>query len=136
MHYSSTAMIVLGQSGFAILAAFVGGIGAATMVEAVPQRVRCTALSIGYNACFALFGGTDPIVAIYLIERSHNDLSPAFYLMGAAAVSLAVTLTLQETAKAPCGEAQRRSELRLVSKRWDSRKVNSSSWIFGIHGAI
>jgi hypothetical protein len=41
------------------------------------------------------------MVAIYLIERSHNDLPPAFYLMGAAAISLAVTLTLQETAQAP-----------------------------------
>jgi MFS transporter, MHS family, proline/betaine transporter len=101
MHHSSTAMILLGQAGFAILIAFIGGVGAATMVEAFPQRVRCSAVSIAYNACFALFGGTAPMVAIYLIERSHNDMSPAFYLIGAAAVSLAVTLTLPETARAP-----------------------------------
>ncbi len=101
MHHPSTPVILLGQAGFAVLIAFIGGVGAAMMAEVFPRRVRCTALSIGYNACFALFGGTAPMVAVYLIQRSHNDLSPAFYLMGAAAVAFAATLTLPETAKAP-----------------------------------
>jgi MHS family proline/betaine transporter-like MFS transporter len=101
MHHPSTPMILLGQAGFAVLIAFITGIGAATMAEVVPRRVRCTAMSIGYNACSALFSGTAPMVAVYLIQRSHNDLSPAFYLMSAAAVSLCATLTLPETAKAP-----------------------------------
>jgi MHS family proline/betaine transporter-like MFS transporter len=71
------------------------------MVEAFPARVRCTALSVGYNLAMGLLGGTTPLVAAYLIERSHNDLSPAFYIMAAAAVSLGVLLRLRETAHAP-----------------------------------
>jgi hypothetical protein len=32
------------------------------------------------------------LAVTYLIARSHDDLSPAFYLMAAAALSLAVIL--------------------------------------------
>ena len=42
------------------------------------------ALSFGYNLCLGVLGGTTPLVTAYLITRSHNDLSPAFYLMAAA----------------------------------------------------
>jgi MHS family proline/betaine transporter-like MFS transporter len=41
------------------------------------------------------------MVATYLIVRTENDMSPAIYLMAAAAVSIIAILTLSETAKAP-----------------------------------
>jgi len=41
------------------------------------------------------------MVTAYLIARSHDDLSPAFYLMAAAAVSFFVILRLRETARVP-----------------------------------
>jgi MHS family proline/betaine transporter-like MFS transporter len=69
------------------------------MVEAFPSEVRCSALSIGYNLCLGLIGGTTPMVTTYLIERTHDDLSPAYFMMAAAAVSLAVVVTLPETHK-------------------------------------
>jgi MHS family proline/betaine transporter-like MFS transporter len=60
----------------------------------VPAPARTTAaastgssLSTSYNVVLGIFGGTAPIVATYLIQRSHNDLSPAFYIMAAAVVS-------------------------------------------------
>ena len=39
------------------------------------------------------------MVAVYTIHRSHDDLSPAFLLMAAGAVSLAVVVNLRETYK-------------------------------------
>ena len=87
--------------GFAVLIGLFLGAGPATMVEVFPARVRCSALAIGYNLCLGVLGGTTPLVATYLIARSHNDLSPAFYLMVAAALSLAVILSLRETATVP-----------------------------------
>jgi hypothetical protein len=38
------------------------------------------------------------------------DLSPAFYLMGAATLSLLVILSLRESAKAPLPRGRRRAE--------------------------
>jgi MFS transporter, MHS family, proline/betaine transporter len=71
------------------------------MVELVPMRVRCTVLSVGYNAGMAVLGGLTPVVAVYTISRSHYDLSPAFLLMAAAAVSFVIVVGLRETYKMP-----------------------------------
>jgi MHS family proline/betaine transporter-like MFS transporter len=64
------------------------------MVEAFPARVRCSAVSIGYNVTLGILGGTTPLVATWLIEWTRNPLSPAFYVTIAAAVSLVVVLQL------------------------------------------
>lgn len=103
MHHPATAMIMLGQLGFSVLLGLYLGTLPAVVVEVFPRRVRCSAMSISYNAAIGLFGGTAPMVAVYLIERSHNDLSPAFYLMAMAAVSFAAVLSIKETAWAPMG---------------------------------
>jgi len=93
--------IGLGQLGFAVLLGiFVGPLPAA-MAEAFPAPVRCSAMSVSYNVGQAIFGGTTPMVATYLIARSHDDLSPALYIMAIAAVSLGAVLCSRETAGAP-----------------------------------
>jgi MHS family proline/betaine transporter-like MFS transporter len=101
MHHPHFAIILLGQMGFAVLIGLFLGTCPATMVEVFPARVRCSALSVGYNLCLGVLGGTTPLVVTYLIARSHDDLSPAFYLMAAAALSFAVILSLPETATVP-----------------------------------
>ena len=101
LHHPHFTLMLLGQMGFAVLFGLFVGAGSATMVEVLPARVRCSALSVGYNLCYGVLGGTTPLVVTYLIARSHDDLSPAFYLMAAAALSLAVILRLRETATVP-----------------------------------
>ena len=101
LHHDTFVLALLGQAGFALLVGLFLGAGPAAMVEEFPRRVRCSALSVGYNVSLAIFGGTTPLVASYVIERSHNDYAPAFYLIGAAVVSLGVILTLKETAGKP-----------------------------------
>jgi MHS family proline/betaine transporter-like MFS transporter len=101
MHHPHFAVILSGQMGFAVLIGLFLGVCPATMVEVFPARVRCSALSVGYNLCLGVLGGTTPLVVTYLIACSHDDLSPAFYLMLAAALSLAVILSLRETATIP-----------------------------------
>ena len=101
MHHDQTSMVLAGQMGFAVLIGLMLGTFPAAMVEMVPKRVRVSTMSIGYNLCLGLIGGTTPLVATYLISRTHVDLFPAFYLMAAAAVSLLVILKIKETAHDP-----------------------------------
>ena len=101
LHHSEFSVILLGQLGFAVLSACFWGTVPATMVELVPARVRCTVLSVGYNAGMAVLGGLTPMVAVYTVKRSQYDLSPAFLLMGAAVISLLVVIGLRETYKLP-----------------------------------
>src|SRR6185369_8633433 len=88
----------VGQLGFAVFIGLYGGALPVTMVEATPRAVRCSAISIGYNLCVGLLGGISPLVATWLIQRTHDDLTPAYYVMGAALISLVVAVELPKTA--------------------------------------
>ncbi|HUF82942.1 MAG TPA: MFS transporter, partial [Burkholderiales bacterium] len=54
--------------------------------------------SIGYNFSVAIFGGSAPFLATWLISTTGNPLSPAYYLILGAAASLLTILTVRETA--------------------------------------
>ena len=104
MHHTDLTMIIIGQIGFAVLFSWVFSTNPVTMVEILPQRVRVSVLSIGYNICLSIFGGTAPLVATYLVERTADDFAPVFYLMGLAVISLIAVLSIKETAKKPLRE--------------------------------
>jgi hypothetical protein len=65
--------------------------------EATPPAVRCTAIALGFNAANGLMGGLAPLVSTWLVHRAGMDLSPAFLVMAAAAVSFAAVPSLRET---------------------------------------
>jgi len=88
LHHPEISLVLPAQIGFAVLVACFGGTVPAAMVELVPDRVRCTVLSVGYNTGMSFLGGLTPLVAVYTIKRSQYDLSPAFLLMAAAASPL------------------------------------------------
>ena len=50
---------------------------------------------------FAVYGFYAPIIATWLIARTHDDLSIAWYLIACAVVSFLVVPTLKETAGKP-----------------------------------
>ncbi len=60
----------------------------AALCAMLPHRVRCTVLSIGFNLAMGLLGGTTPLIVEYLRKSTHQDLIPAYYLIGAAMVTL------------------------------------------------
>jgi MHS family proline/betaine transporter-like MFS transporter len=99
-HPSSVPWNFVGQFGFAVLFGLFGGAVPVTMVEIAPRAVRCSAISIGYNLSLGVLGGLSPLVATWLIERTHDDLAPAYYVMGAALISLVVAVRLPETSSA------------------------------------
>jgi MHS family proline/betaine transporter-like MFS transporter len=86
-----------GQLGFMLIIGLYGGTLPALLVEAAPQRVRCTAVSLGYNICLAVFGGLTPLVATWLVERTGDEIAPAFLIMVSAAVSAVALTRFRET---------------------------------------
>jgi MFS transporter, MHS family, proline/betaine transporter len=101
LHSTDPAMELLGQLGFVLAVAAYSGAQPVIMVEAAPGVVRCTAIAIGYNVTLGLIGGLSPLAATWLVERTTNDLSPAFMIMAAAAISFLTLLTFKETFRAP-----------------------------------
>ncbi len=101
MHHPDAMTIFFGQLGFSILIGCYLSVQPTAMAEMFSPGVRCSGMAVAYNLTLGVIGGTTPMVCTYLIEKTGDDLFIAWYLMAAAAVSLAVTLTLKETGKAP-----------------------------------
>jgi MHS family proline/betaine transporter-like MFS transporter len=71
------------------------------LAEMFPTRVRYSGFAVSFNLSNALFGGTAPFMATLLIAATANDLAPAWYLAGAAAISLVAVVLSRETSKEP-----------------------------------
>ncbi len=101
MNVPDPAAVLAGQLG---CAAFIGMFSAglpAIIVEAAPAHVRCTAVALGYNLCLGIVGGLTPFGATLLVERTGDNLAPAFLVMGAAVVAFLAVLTFKETYREP-----------------------------------
>ncbi|MGE0037965.1 MAG: MFS transporter [Xanthobacteraceae bacterium] len=103
MYQHALAVILMGQMGFGILIGLYGGAQPAAMVEAAPVAIRCTAVALGYNVSLGVIGGLTPLVSTWLVERTGDQIAPAYLMMAAAAVSLAVVWRMQETYRATPG---------------------------------
>ena len=94
MHHDTLIVVFLGQLGFAMLNAVGWALSITVLSEMVPIRVRCSAVALSYNICMAVFGGTTPIIATYLVNRTGDDFAPVYYVMVATLVSLPVIVRL------------------------------------------
>ena len=99
-HPSSVSWNFVGELGFSLCIGLFGGIVPVAMVEATPREVRCSAIAVGYNLCVGVLGGLSPLVATWLIKRTHDDLSPAYYVMAAALISLVAAVNWPDRSKA------------------------------------
>ena len=94
----NTAAIMVAHAAMGVcLAMFMSASGAA-MVEIFPSRVRYAGFSIGFNISVALFGGTAPYVATWLISATGSPVSPSVILLVTGVTAIAAAATLHETA--------------------------------------
>ncbi|MEJ5111898.1 glycine betaine/L-proline transporter ProP [Erwinia billingiae] len=73
----------------------------ATLPALFATDIRYSALAIGFNLSVSLFGGTTPLITTWLVEKTHNLMMPAYYLMGAGVIGVLTVFTLRETARKP-----------------------------------
>jgi MHS family proline/betaine transporter-like MFS transporter len=98
---ASFMTIVLIQIAFGALLTMNDGTLPCFLSEIFPTRVRYSGFAFSFNAANALFGGTAPFVATWLIHSTGNKLAPAWYLVGASAVALIAMLASRETSRKP-----------------------------------
>jgi MHS family citrate/tricarballylate:H+ symporter-like MFS transporter len=68
------------------------------LTEVVPAQVRASCFALAYSLAVALFGTSTPFVCKLLIRSTGSDVAPAFWLMFAAACSIAAALALYRRA--------------------------------------
>jgi MFS transporter, MHS family, proline/betaine transporter len=103
---SSPTGAIVGQ---ALLGAMMGALVSTTLVsitEIWPARIRATGSSFPYAISVAAFGGTAPFIATFLIDRTGNPISPAYYLVGTALITFVTSLSYRQ-AKDPAVDVAR-----------------------------
>jgi MHS family proline/betaine transporter-like MFS transporter len=86
------------QAVLAVLAAAYLGPLPALMSEMFPPRMRTTGLSVSYSFGVAIFGGFAPFINTWLVNVM-DKVAPSYYLMFAAAISLAGLLVQRRIAR-------------------------------------
>jgi MHS family proline/betaine transporter-like MFS transporter len=79
--------ILLAQVMLGLLNGLYIGPVPAVLVELFPTSVRYTGMALAYNFAAALFGGTAPMVCVWLIRQTGTHLSVAWYVMLCCLVS-------------------------------------------------
>ena len=101
LNHPSELMAQLGQLGLVAMIGLYGGAQPTIMVETAPLPVRCTAVALGYNISLGVIGGLTPLVATWLVNRTGEEIAPAFMIMAAAAVTFMTLLWFRETYRTP-----------------------------------
>ena len=73
----------------------------AYMVSLFPHQYRYSGFGISFNIGISLFGGTTPLVLMWLVNKTGNFIAPAWYYVFGAFVGL-VSLVICERGR---GEA-------------------------------
>jgi MHS family proline/betaine transporter-like MFS transporter len=73
----------------------------ALLVELFKTRARYTALSLGFNIATALFGGSAPLLATYLVKQTGDARSPGLYLMLSAGATVVVLGLIRDPYREP-----------------------------------
>jgi len=94
----SFALIVLVEIVFGVMLTLNDGTLATFLSELFPTSVRYTGFAVSFNTANALFGGTAPFVATWLIDVTGSSMAPAWYLVAVSVLALTAMLGTRETA--------------------------------------
>ena len=100
----SLLMAWVGVTIGALILSLMQGVYPALLTELFPTSARYTGTSIAYNICFAVLGGTFPLLATWLIDITANPMTPGFYLGVVAFIATICIWRLPETAFTPLRE--------------------------------
>lgn len=64
----------------------------AVMSDLIPTSIRATGISMGYNIPVAVFGGSAPFIATFLVNQTGDITSPMYFFMGTAVLSFVAAL--------------------------------------------
>lgn len=97
MSTGSFVLIVIAQLLMGVLLAIYTPAWNTLQNEIFPTRVRYTALSFASSVSLAVFGGTTPFVATYLIYATGYQFAPVFWVVALLIVGIISALTVKET---------------------------------------
>jgi MHS family proline/betaine transporter-like MFS transporter len=86
--FPSLATAIFAAGWLSLVKAGYSGVLPSQLAELFPPQVRGIGVSLSFAIAVTIFGGFTPFVATWLIARTGNNLSPSFYIMFTAALSI------------------------------------------------
>jgi MHS family proline/betaine transporter-like MFS transporter len=92
---ASFAVLVAMVCWLGLLKSFYSGALPSLMAKVFPTATRVSGMSLSYNIGVALFGGFAPSIAQSLVDVTGSKLSPSYYMIVTALISLAAVIALR-----------------------------------------
>jgi MFS transporter, MHS family, proline/betaine transporter len=89
----ATAMFAVGFLN--LIEAGYSGVLPSVLSEQFPVETRAVGVALSFSISVTIFGGFAPFVATWLIARTGNPLSPSFYLMATALLSVIALMAIE-----------------------------------------
>jgi len=86
--YPSMAAAILAAGWLSLVKAGYSGVLPSLLAELFPTETRGIGMSLSFSISVTIFGGFAPLIATWLIAQTGDPLSPSFYLMVTAALSM------------------------------------------------
>jgi MHS family proline/betaine transporter-like MFS transporter len=93
--WPSLATCIIAVGWLQLVKAGHSGVLPSLLSEQFPVEVRAIGVSFGFSMAVSIFGGLAPLVATWLIAKTGDPLSPSYYLIFAALLSLCALIAVQ-----------------------------------------
>lgn len=93
--WPSLAACMIAVSWLQLCKAGYSGVLPSLLSEQFPVETRAIGVSLGFSTAVSIFGGLAPLVATWLIATTGNSLSPSYYLIFTALLSLFALMAIQ-----------------------------------------
>jgi MHS family proline/betaine transporter-like MFS transporter len=93
--WPSLTACIIAVAWLQVVKAGYSGVLPSLMSEQFPVEVRAVGVSLGYSMSVSIFGGLAPLVATWLIVQTGDPLSPSYYLIFTALLSLIALIAIQ-----------------------------------------
>ena len=93
--WPSLAACIVAVGWLQLVKAGYSGVLPSLLSEQFPVEVRAIGVSFGFSTAVSIFGGLAPLVATWLIAQTGDPLSPSYYLIFTALLSLIALVAIQ-----------------------------------------
>jgi MHS family proline/betaine transporter-like MFS transporter len=93
--WPSLVACIIAVGWLQFLKAGYSGVLPSVLSEQFPVEVRAIGVSLGFSTAVSIFGGLAPLVATWLIAATGDSLSPSYYLIFTALLSLVALIAIQ-----------------------------------------
>jgi MFS transporter, MHS family, proline/betaine transporter len=97
--WPSLATCIIAVGWLQLCKAGYSGVLPSVMSEQFPVETRAIGVALGYSVSVSVFGGLAPLVATWLIAATGDSLSPSYYLIFTALLSLCALMAIQRRSR-------------------------------------